>query len=311
MRISDNAMERLRVAADSPDLSGTRYRLVDKLGQGGMGAVYRVEENILERQIALKVINILDDHGELAARLLQESRVMARLEHPGILPLHDVGTLADGRVFYTMKLVQGRRLDDPETALGPQAECLRSFLKICEAVAFAHSHGIVHRDLKPSNIMIGPFGEVLVMDWGLAKVLSAGGSTQHKFSSQEAVLGTPGFMAPEQASGHASDAGPLADVYSLGMILKFLLTRGTVPLSRRLNAVIQKATNPSLQSRYSSVQELASDVTQYLQDGAVAAYPEGAWRRMWRWTVRNRAWILLILAYLVARTIFIVWRKFF
>src|SRR5690349_13143527 len=133
MRISDNAMERLRVAADSPDLSGTRYRLVDKLGQGGMGAVYRVEDNILERQIALKVINILDDHGELAARLLQESRVMARLEHPGILPVHDVGTLADGRVFYTMKLVQGRRLDDPETALGPQAECLRSFLKICEA----------------------------------------------------------------------------------------------------------------------------------------------------------------------------------
>jgi len=311
MRISDNAIERLQAAAESPDLSGTRYRLVDKLGQGGMGTVYRVEDSILERQIALKVISILYDQGELTTRLMQEARVIARLEHPGIVPVHDVGTLADGRVFYTMKLVQGRRLDDAETALGSQAECLRTFLKICESVAFAHSHEIVHRDLKPSNIMIGPFGEVLVMDWGLAKVLNAIDGSQNKFTSQGAVLGTPGFMAPEQAEGNARNTGPWTDIYSLGMILKFLVTRGTQPVSRRLGAVIRKATEVNPPARYASVQGLAADLTQYLQGGAVSAYPEGAVARLWRWVVKNRAWILLILAYLVTRTLFILWRKFF
>ncbi|HZQ68292.1 MAG TPA: serine/threonine-protein kinase [Terriglobales bacterium] len=309
MRISDTAIERLRAAAEFPDLSGTRYRLMDKLGQGGMGAVYRVEDSVLERQIALKVINILDDQNQLAARLLQEARVIARLEHPGIVPVHDVGTLPDGRVFYTMKLVQGRRLDDPETALGGESECLRSFLKICEAVAFAHAHDIVHRDLKPSNIMIGPFGEVLVMDWGLAKVL---GSSHHRDNAgpDDAVVGTPGFMAPEQERGD-SHVGPLADVYSLGTILKFLLKqRAAEPVSRRLTAIVRKATEAASAARYASVQELASDITQYLQGGAVAAFPEGPGARAWRWIVKNRAWILLILAYLVTRTLFILWRRF-
>jgi hypothetical protein len=118
-------------------------------------------------------------------------------------------------------------------------------------------------------------------------------------------------MAPEQASGNAKDSGPLSDVYSLGMILKFLLTRGTEPVSRRLNAVIRRATEVSPPARYASVRELAADVTQYLQGGAVSAYPEGVAARLWRWVVKNRAWILLILAYLVTRSLFILWRKFF
>jgi serine/threonine protein kinase len=123
-------------------------------------------------------------------------------------------------------------------------------------------------------------------------------------------MGTPGFMAPEQAQGEAV-SGTAADVYSLGMILKFLLTSGaSAHLSRRLNAVIRKATEIESAARYASVEELAFDVSQYLQGGTLLAYPEGIAARAWRWVVRNRAWILLILAYLVARTMFILWRKF-
>ncbi len=109
--LSDQALDRLRVAADTPDLSGTGYVLLDKLGAGGMGSVFRVQDTALGRQVALKVIGIVDSGGEFSARLLREAKIIAQLEHPGIVPVHDVGTLPDGRVFYTMKLVQGRRLD--------------------------------------------------------------------------------------------------------------------------------------------------------------------------------------------------------
>ncbi len=170
--LSDQALDRLRAAAEMPDLSGTGYVLLDKLGEGGMGGVFRVQDTTLGRQVALKVIGIVDSSGELSARLLREAKIIARLEHPGIVPVHDVGTLPDGRVFYTMKLVQGQRLDQHAAELGGVPERLRTFQKICEAVSFAHAHDVVHRDLKPQNIMVGRFGEVLVMDWGLAKLLN-------------------------------------------------------------------------------------------------------------------------------------------
>ena len=169
--LPDAALGRLRTAADLPDLSATHYVLLDKLGEGGMGAVYRVEDKLLGRMVALKVIRVADSSGTLAERLLREAKIIAQLEHPGIVPVHDVGTLPDGRVFYTMKLVQGRRLDQWTVEPGGLPEILRSFQKICEAVSFAHAHNVLHRDLKPQNIMVGRFGEVLVMDWGLAKVL--------------------------------------------------------------------------------------------------------------------------------------------
>ncbi len=170
--LSDQALDRLRAAAEMPDLNGTGYVLLDKLGEGGMGGVFRVQDTTLGRQVALKVIGIVDSSGELSARLLREAKIIARLEHPGIVPVHDVGTLPDGRVFYTMKLVQGQRLDQHAAELGGVPERLRTFQKICEAVSFAHAHDVVHRDLKPQNIMVGRFGEVLVMDWGLAKLLN-------------------------------------------------------------------------------------------------------------------------------------------
>jgi serine/threonine protein kinase len=319
--LSDAAVDRLRAAADIPDLSATRYELVDKLGEGGMGGVYRVEDRALGRQVALKAIRVVDSSGEFASRLLREAKIIAQLEHPGIVPVHDVGSLPDGRVFYTMKLVQGQRLDQYRAAAIGLLERLRTFQKICEAVSFAHARNVLHRDLKPENIMVGPFGEVLVMDWGLAKFLSPETSAstdgqgmhlrdadrQGTDTAHGSILGTPGYMAPEQARGEIAAIGPRADVYSLGAVLKFLL-EGSDSTPKALSAIARKATAEDLRERYGSVQELANDITHYLDGMPVSAYPEGAITRLWRWTIRNRAWILLIFAYLVMRALFILWR---
>ena len=238
--LSDSALDRLREAADAPDLEGTRYRLLGRLGEGGMGGVFRVEDVTLEREVALKVLHLDDRGGTLSARLLQEARVIARLEHPGIVPVHDAGSLSDGRPYYTMKLVQGRRLDEHVANAG-LSDRLRIFLRICDPVAFAHAHGVLHRDLKPANVMVGPFGEVLVMDWGLSKLLatakgsatqtvpqsSISTSTTNGQTAHGSVLGTPGYMSPEQRRGETS-IDQRADIYSLGAILEFLL-QGAAP----------------------------------------------------------------------------------
>ncbi|MGC2196588.1 MAG: serine/threonine-protein kinase [Terriglobales bacterium] len=319
--LDDGALERLREAADSPDLDGTRYRLVDKLGQGGMGGVFRVEDRALERQVALKVISIADPAGVLSARLLQEARVIARLEHPGIVPVHDAGTLPDGRPYYTMKLVQGKRLDEHVRDVIGMSDRLRLFLRICDAVAFAHAHGVLHRDLKPGNVMVGPFGEVLVMDWGLSKVLASPAAGNHlpemaaefspaseERSAHGSVLGTPGYMAPEQMRGDAS-LDQRADVYSLGAILQSLVAEATPqPVPRGLAAIRQQALASEPGQRYQTVADLASDVAHFLDGLAVSAYPEGSLARAWRWIGRNRVWILLLLAYVVTRALLIFFR---
>ena len=330
--LSDQALDRLRAAADAPDLSGTGYVLIDKLGSGGMSGVFRVTDTALGREVALKVLGIEDSSGELGARLLREAKIIAQLEHPGIVPVHDVGTLPDGRVFYTMKLVQGLRLDQQREELGGLPERLRTFQKICEAVSFAHARHVLHRDLKPQNVMVGPFGEVLVMDWGLAKLLDPGVLAEEKMvpkiaesgrtlpgqdasdtQSPEAdtahgvVLGTPGYMAPEQARGEIEAVGPRADIYSLGAVLKFLI-EGTQGTPKALAAIAGKAMAEDVQQRYGSVEELAHDIAHYLDGAPVSAYPEGAMTRMWRWMVKNSAWLLLILAYLVMRALLILWR---
>ena len=320
--LSDQALDRLRAAAEAPDLSGTGYVLLDKLGAGGMGGVFRVEHTALGRQVALKVMGIADSSGELSARLLREARIIAQLEHPGIVPVHDVGTLPDGRVFYTMKLVQGRQLDRQRDELGGVPERLRTFQKICDAVSFAHAHNVLHRDLKPQNIMVGPFGEVLVMDWGLAKLLDADipadernaprqpprfDENTSKDTAHGMVLGTPGYMAPEQARGDIEAVGPRADVYSLGAVLMFLLANsGRTP--KALSAIAGKAMAEDTQQRYGSVRELSNDVARYLDGQPVSAYPESPVMRLWRWVVKNRAWILLVAAYLLMRAVFILWR---
>src|SRR5215475_5627690 len=179
--LSDKALDRLR-GSGVPDLSGTRYQLRELIAHGGMGVVYAAEDKKLNRCVALKILDAAGTNAELAGRLIREAHILAQLEHSGIVPVHDVGTLPDGRVFYTMKFVEGLRLDQYLRQVDSLPQRLRLFLRICDAVAFAHARSVLHRDLKPANVMVGPFGEVLVMDWGLAKIV------REISSSDETVL---------------------------------------------------------------------------------------------------------------------------
>jgi len=293
---SDATLAHLCKVADWPDLSGTRYEVRDKIGQGGMGSVFRAHDRELDREVALKVLNALPDNPDAPARMMTEARITARLEHPGIVPVHDAGVLADGRFFYAMKLVRGKRLDEQVERTTPLAERLRLFLKICDAVAFAHAHSILHRDLKPQNVMVGPFGEVLVLDWGVAKDVGVGPA------SAGIVLGTPGYMAPEQAAGESVDER--ADVYSLGAILHFLLAGRTIP--RPLEAVGRKALAADRAARYPTVTDLAADVADYLAGRRVKAYPESPLGTALRLAVTYRTVLSLLLAYLLMRILLLI-----
>ncbi|MGH9175853.1 MAG: serine/threonine-protein kinase, partial [Vicinamibacterales bacterium] len=159
--LPNNTLAHLRDVAEWPDL-GERYEVKRRLGRGGMGVVYGAYDRVLDREVAIKVLDDLDANGQAARRLQEEARILARLEHPGIVPVHDAGMLADGRAFYVMMFVRGERLDETLDLQVSLAERLELFLRICDAVSFAHAQGIVHRDLKPSNVMRGSYGEVLV-----------------------------------------------------------------------------------------------------------------------------------------------------
>ena len=324
--LSDSAIRRLRDAADAPDLTGTKYEVLDRIGQGGMGTVYRARDRELGREVALKVIRLPEGSPDVAARMLREARTLAQLEHPGIVPVHDVGTSPDGRAFYAMKLVRGSPLDAlPASSV---AERLRIVERICEAVAFAHAHGVIHRDLKPQNVMVGPFGEVLVMDWGVAKLTGGGGSSLGAgVAASEAarsaspttghgvVLGTPGYMAPEQAAGDPALVDARVDVYAVGAILRDLCanresddtsskpgkpTAAGAP--RPLRAIIDKAMATDAANRYQDVTSLARDVAAFRAGEPVSAYRENLLERTQRIISRYRTPILLVLAYLVMRT---------
>jgi eukaryotic-like serine/threonine-protein kinase len=317
--LSDAAIRRLRDAADAPDMSNTKYEIIERVGQGGMGTVYRARDRELGRDVALKVVRLPEMSADVAARMLREARTLAQLEHPGIVPVHDVGTLADGRAFYAMKLVRGSPLD--ALPASPAAERLTIVERICEAVAFAHAHGVIHRDLKPQNVMVGPFGEVLVMDWGVAKLIagveqtlgtsgpSPSGRSASPATGDGVVVGTPGYMAPEQATGDPTLVDARADVYAIGAILRDLAQTGRETgggaLSRPLRAIIGKAMATDPGHRYPDVMALASDVAAFRAGDPVSAYRENVFERARRFAVRYSTPILLVLAYLIMRVTFL------
>jgi eukaryotic-like serine/threonine-protein kinase len=300
VRLPDAALARLRDAVLMPDLSGTRYRLVAPIGRGGMGAVFEVEDDVLKRRLALKVVDVPLDGDAPAEAILDEARVLARLEHPGLVPVHDAGRLPDGRAFYAMKLVRGRRLDSALAHIAVLPERLRLFLRVCEPVAFANANGVVHRDLKPSNVMVGPFGEVLVLDWGLARSLAA--------AERADTSGTPGFMAPEQVAGGSVDAR--ADVYGLGALLAAMLRIApTPPRLKALDAILARAMAQDRDERYPDVSALAADVTRLLDGERVEAHAEGPLERAGRLLKRHRVAVGLVAAYLLTRGLFILFRR--
>ena len=312
--LPDAVVSHLREVVSRPDFTGTRYEVIDEIGHGGMGTVYAALDARLDRRVALKVLNILDLDGHAAARMAEEARILARLEHPGIVPVHDFGELPDGRVFYAMKLVDGTRLDRYAQAQPPLAERLRVFLRICETVAFAHSQGVIHRDLKPQNIMVGPFGEVLVLDWGVAKItgvahdLLPANPTVRSGTAAGTAVGTAGYRAPEQASGALDEVDARSDIYSLGKTLEALMAGGEIP--RRLSAIWKKAASPERNVRYAKVADLVADVERFQDGERVLAYHETPVERLGRFVARNRMVVLLVATYLVMRVLlfFFPWR---
>ena len=208
----------------TPARPPSNYELGEVLGRGGMGEVVLAEDKTIGRRVAIKRMRAADPTPEAVTRFLREARIQARLDHPAIVPVHELGEDDDGRPYFTMKRLAGVTLYDVlKEGKATLQKLLRAFVDVCLAIEFAHERGIVHRDLKPSNIMLGHYGEVYVLDWGVARVMgdteiagvvidSLGGETQ-----QGAVLGTPGYMSPEQMRGE--EITPATDVYALGSIL--------------------------------------------------------------------------------------------
>ncbi|MEO8138920.1 MAG: serine/threonine-protein kinase [Gemmatimonadota bacterium] len=313
--LPDEVLAHLRSVLDSPEIPGDRYLPLEAIAQGGMGTIYRTHDRTLDREVALKVLRAELSGDILAERLRREARILARLEHPGIVPVHDAGMLADGRVFYVMKLVRGQRLDE-FASHATRNDVLRAFLRVCEAVGFAHAEGVVHRDLKPANVMVGAFGEVLVLDWGIARLVRegrerAGGEsavpreTVADDTSSGTVLGTFGFMAPEQAAGAVDRVDGRSDVYSLGAVLRQLI--GPAP-PRPLASICDRASAQLREERYPDVAELAAEVTRYLDGVPVQAHRESPLERVGRAYLKYQTPIILVLSYLAMRMLFLLWR---
>jgi WD40 repeat protein/serine/threonine protein kinase len=344
--LTREAAEQSTIDLPSPGLStsaGGRFRILRPHARGGLGEVFVARDEELHRDVALKQIQERHaDNPQSRSRFIMEAEITGGLEHPGIVPVYGLGTYADGRPFYAMRFIKGdslkdaieryhsvdgKRLDSGERALEFR-KLLGRFLDVCNAIAYAHSRGVLHRDLKPGNIMLGQYGETLVVDWGLAKPVgraekvegaestlrppSASGSAP---TQAGAALGTPAYMSPEQAAGKLDELGPASDVYSLGASLYCLLT-GKPPVEepnlalavahvqageirpprvinpevpRPLDAVCQKAMSLGPKDRYQSPRDLADDIEHWLADEPVSAYLEPAHERATRWCRRHRA----------------------
>jgi eukaryotic-like serine/threonine-protein kinase len=343
-------MSLAQVSSDSADAttpyvsasaSGTRFRIVRPHARGGLGEVSVAVDSELNRQVALKEIqDKFADDPVCQARFVLEAEITGRLEHPGVVPVYSLGRRDDGRPYYAMRFVKGESLkeasdefhgrdvegrDPGERSLAVR-RLLRRFVDVCNTIAYANSRGVLHRDIKPANLLLGPYGETLVVDWGLAKIVgrpepkdrgpspeativpSASGSAETVDGS---ALGTPAYMSPEQAAGEIDRLGPATDVYSLGATLYYVLAgktpfegdvaevlrkvgRGDFPRPRLvkpavpapLEAVCLKAMALDPENRYATAKDVADDVEHWLAGEPVSAWVEPRSVRLRRW-VRN------------------------
>jgi WD40 repeat protein len=290
-----------------PQAAPGRYRLGAERGRGGLGRVSEATDQHLDRTVAVK--ELLHVGGAARARFAREARITARLQHPAIVPIYDAGEWPGGEPFYAMKLVDGRPLAELVAGAGLEARLalVPRVLAVAEAVAFAHSRGVIHRDLKPQNVLVGEFGEVVVIDWGLARDLG-----EPDDLPPGAIAGTPAYMAPEQARGESADRR--ADVYALGAILYHVLAgsaprqgdANTVlaqvrqgpppPLSTRapgtprdLLAIVAKALAHEPAARYDSARAFADDLSRFLTGQLVGAREYRRVTLLLRWLRRHRA----------------------
>jgi serine/threonine-protein kinase len=317
------------------------YRVLRLLGHGGMGEVYVADDADQRRQVAVKRLRPSAAGQADRRRFLREAEIAGGLEHPGVVPVYGLTRDADGRPSYAMRLVRGqtlqeaiRRLHDPGAARGNPGLLLRQllnrFVAVCNTMAYAHSRGVIHRDLKPANILLGDYGETLVIDWGVAKRLAPSGEGDGNATpgagppgadggetAAGEVLGTPAYMSPEQAAGRGPEVGPASDIYSLGATLYTLLTNRAPPASgsggpvgagplpppprqvnpavpRALEAVCLKAMAPAPERRYATALELAEDVERWLADEPVRAYREPRRIRARRWVRRHRTLVAVL-----------------
>jgi tetratricopeptide (TPR) repeat protein/tRNA A-37 threonylcarbamoyl transferase component Bud32 len=314
-----------------------RYVLETFHAKGGMGEIWVAEDTAIGRKVALK--QIFGKRPEQRDRFLIEATVTGQLEHPGIVPVHEVGHSEEGNPFYVMKFVHGHTLkkaiakyhanerpsDVPREV--QQLRLLQNFVSLVQTVAYAHSRGVLHRDLKPENVMLGPYGETLLLDWGLAKLIGAREETRDagtyvtvKHSSEStdtqagSIMGSPSYMAPEVAAGLMAEVDQRSDVYLLGATLYEILTghlpregtnlmrlieqaRRELPVAPRklkrdvprpLEAICMKALALRKQDRYATAEALAEDVQRYLAGEPVSAYRERLYERAWRWIKRHR-----------------------
>ena len=305
-----------------PVVSRDRYTLARELGRGGQSVVYLATDSIIGREVALKTQR---DPNDADGRFVREARIPGQLEHPGIIPVYEIGADPDGRAFCTQKLVRGRVLrhvlEDCKT-LNERLALLSPFIEVCNAVAYAHSRGVVHRDLKPDNVMIGEFGETVVLDWGVARVL--GGASEEVTESrplsslgagQTAVgtlVGTPLYMSPEQAQGKAID--PRSDVWSLGVMLYELLSgkqafeaptlqetlarvcMGEFPPLKQvcpdappeLVAVVERALKVDPAARFRDARAVAKELTAYRDGARLSVYQYSSLELFRRFVRKNR-----------------------
>jgi formylglycine-generating enzyme required for sulfatase activity/tRNA A-37 threonylcarbamoyl transferase component Bud32 len=336
-----------------------RFQVLRPHAKGGLGEVFVALDCEVKREVALKEIQARHaDHPESRARFLLEAEVTGSLEHPGIVPVYGLGCNPDGRPFYAMRFIKGDSLKDAIAAFhAPQAQelqplgfhslsfrqLLSRFVAVCNAIAYAHDRGVLHRDLKPANVMLGKYGETLVVDWGLAKVLgksdvettemALAGSSDSGLTLAGRALGTPAYMSPEQAAGRLDQLGPASDVYSLGATFYCLLTgkppfretdvgvvlagvqRGDFKPPRQLDtkvpgaleAVCLKAMALKPEDRYPSPRDLAGEIEHWLADEPVSAYHEPFRVRAGRWARRHPAVVAgsaaLVVTTLLATTI--------
>jgi predicted Ser/Thr protein kinase len=311
------------------DPPADRFEERGELGRGGMGVVVEAYDRALGRPVAVKYMLSSSDVDR--ARFAREAQITARLEHPGIVPIHDAGRSPDGTPYYVMRRIDGEPLDKlvAGKSFSERITCVPNVLAACDAAAFAHARRVIHRDIKPSNILIGPFGETLLIDWGLARTIGDAPDVVDQPVSDPAltrvgvVAGTPGFMAPEQARGEKLD--PRADVFALGATLFFVLA-GDIAYSvdrptemvnhvgadrppdwrrlpeetpRDLRAIVEKAMATRPADRYADAGELAADLRRFVTGHLVGAYRYGRIVRMRRFVRRHKAAVTVGLIALV------------